>query len=141
MSVWLAALLGLRVGAAQSIPTIQVTAEPSDVVDLYRYAAEEAGLEGLALTPACQPWSSFFSMCFMVEEGGTWRLVHGGDLEAWQIDIAELEIRVRNVGLSGLGNDRGRQVDIAELRDDAYWVFDLGDGLDALRIYKFFYPI
>ena len=135
MTAWLALFFGIQVGSAQvAIPAVFVTAEPADVDVLYRFAAETAGLDGPALTPACRAWSAFFAMCFMVEEDGARRLIHQGDLEEWQVDDAELEELARSQGLSLLSTFSGHQVGIADLKDDAYWLFEGENGLASTAL-------
>jgi hypothetical protein len=123
-------LLGLLVvgpGLAET-PRLQVTAEPKDVVVLYREAAEAAGYEGAALLPACREWSSHFFMCFMVEEEGMRRMVHLGDLGEWGMSLEEAEATASVRALGSFVMESGREVH-PEGMSASYWVFDRGDGL------------
>jgi hypothetical protein len=129
VGVLTALLLSLSLGHAKP-PVVRVSAEPSEVVSLYQEAALQAGLEGAALLPACKKWSATFFMCFMLEENETQRMVHLGDLSAWETTLEELESVAREAGSIVLSEGRAREVRVEGIAP-SYRVFNEGDGWDA----------
>jgi hypothetical protein len=133
MGALAALFLSLSLGHAKP-PVVSVSAEPSEVVSLYREAALQAGLEGAALLPACKKWSNYFFMCFMLEEEESRRMVHLGDLGAWETTLEELELGAREAGKIVLSEGRAREVRVEGIAP-SYRIFNQGDGWDASIIF------
>ena len=112
-----------------SVPQPGLSLEPPDEIDQFREDSRAAGATGDATELACRPFAEALSLCFTWAASAGRKYVTRGDLEAWHLDLADLEARVLARAHQVLSEGRPERTAVVDMAA-TYWLSMEGDGLD-----------
>lgn len=96
-SLLLTILLGAGSMSGPAVPTLVASVETRDIHQLFGEYARDQGWSGAESKLACKVLAGPLTLCLKAEEQGKRRYVTQADLQAWQLDQAQAQVRAGEI--------------------------------------------